>query len=418
MPVLAHAAHGSTLGVPEWLLVAALVLVATLTWLALRTSWPTPRLATGGPAGRLVAPAAVRRVLAAVTAAAGLAVWALTLTAGLFAVDDAPENLGPFVLNLQLVCGGMLLAAVAGDWWRAASPFATLARLLPAGRGAARPAPTWTAPVLLASFLWLVGCYHAGGEPRAGGIWLLAYSIAVLAGAAVWGRGWLAGGEGFAVLFGSVARLAPFGRDEATGGIRLRVPLRGLGAADLPAGAGPTLVLMAGAAAFSAVRRLAWWQLDVMGPRSGWERTLVDSIGLAFTVGVVAVVWLAATRARPTPVVEPLVPLLLGIATAFLLTDLVSRFVDVVALLSDPYGKDWDLLGTADWFPDVRWQVSPRLAWAELASLAAGAVLAVIVAHDRSLATERGRASAERALLPQLAASTLLATAALLILLR
>jgi hypothetical protein len=416
--VLAHAAHGNALGVPEWLLVALLLLGTTLSWTALRTSWPTARLAAAATRGRVLPAwtAPTRRVLVAVLATAGLVVWALTLSAGLFAVDDAPENLAPFVLNLQLVGGGMLLAAVAGDWWRAAGPFALLARLLPDRREAPNAAPAWTAPVMLASFLWLVGCYHAGGEPRSGGIWLLLYTIATLAGAVAWGRWWVETGEGFAVLFGSMARLSPFHRDVATGRIALRAPLSGLGADDLPAGAAPTLLLVAGAATFGAIRRLDWWQLDVVGTRSGWDRTLVDTIGLAFVVGVAAIVWLAATRIRPSA--PPLVPLVLGIATAFLLTDFISRSVDVVALLSDPYGRDWDLLGTADWFPDIRWQVSTRLAWTELAALLVGAVLSVVVAHDRTLATEKGRASAERALLPKLAAGTLLATASLLILLR
>lgn len=45
------------------------------------------------------------------------------------------------------------------------------------------------------------------------------------------------------------------------------------------------------------------------------------------------------------------------------------------------------------------------------------AVLTVITAHDSVLALGAGRASAQRALLPQLAAGTLLATAALLVLL-
>jgi hypothetical protein len=422
--VLAHAAGGNTVGVPTWLLAAMLIVGTTLTWTALRTSWPKPRLADAAEGRVLNGTAGLRRGLVVAAATVGLVVWAVTLTAGLFAVDEPTENLGPFVLCIQLLCGGMLLAALVGDWWKAASPFATLARLLPDRHAdEANAAPAWTAPVLLASFLWLVDCYHAGGDPRSGGIWLLLYSLAALTGCVVWGRWWLDGGEGFAVLFGSVARLAPFGRDTQSGRIVLRAPLSGLGPTDLPAGAGPTLVLAASAAAFSAVRRTTWWQVDIVHLKVGWDRTLIDTVGFAFVAGVAALVWMAVTRRLPTPAavaaaVKPLVPLSLGIVTAFLFTELVTRSVDVLALLSDPYGKDWNLLGTADWFPDARWQVSVRLAWTELLALLVGAVAAVIVAHDGALVTAKGRARAERALLPQLAAGTLLATAALLVLLR
>jgi hypothetical protein len=415
--VLAHAAHGNAFGVPEWLLEAALVLLAVLAWLALRTSWPAPRLA-GATGGRLLPAwtAPLVRVLATVAAAVGLAAWALTLTAGLFAVDDPTENLATFVVSIPLLAGGMLLSAVASDWWRAASPFATLARIVP-DRPASPAAPAWVGPAMLATYLWLTVAFHLGGEVRWVGAWLAAYTLAAVAGAAAWGRAWVGAGEGFALLLGSVARMAPLARDQATGRLRLRAPLAGLGAGDLPAGTAEACLLTAGSAAFSALRRLDWWQVDVMGARTGWDRTLIDTLGLVFVVGVVVIAWRVATGAqRADP--APLVPLALGVTTAFLLTDLTMRAVDVAALLSDPYGKGWDLLGTAGWFPDVQWQSSTRLAWAEIAALAAGAVLAVVVAHDRALAAEGSRARADHAARPRVTATTAMATAALVLLFR
>lgn len=410
--VLAHAATDLA---PAWLLVSALVVGTTLTWLWLRTAWPAPRL---GGEGRTLPTwtATAARIAAVIAGAVGLAVWALTLTAGLFAGDeDAAQNLAPFVVNIQLLAAGMMLAAVAGDWWQAASPFTTLARVLP-DRSGAKDAPAWTAPALLASFVWVVVCYHDNDEPRALGLWLAAYTVAVLGGAALWGRWWTATGEGFAVLFAAMARMAPLARDPATGRIVLRAPLAGLGGGPLPAGAEPTVLLAACGAVFASVQRTDWWQLDIMGARTGWDRTLVDTVGLAFVVGVAALVLLAATRARGA-VGPAIVSLALGVTVAFLLTEVAFRVVDAVALLSDPYGRRWDLLGTADWHPDPRWLFSTRLAWAEVAALAAGAMLSVVVAHDGTLRREKGRASAERALLPQLGAGTLLGAVALLILL-
>jgi hypothetical protein len=415
--LLAHAAHGTAFGVPEWLLEAALVLVVVLTWLALRTSWPTPRLADAAD-GRVLAEwtAPVLRLLAGVVAAIGVAVWAQALTAGLVAVDDPTENLAPFVLSIPLVAGGMLLSAVAGDWWRAASPFVTLARILP-DRDDPPAAPAWIGPTLLAALLWFTIAFHLGGEVRWAGVFLFAYSLAALGGAAVWGRSWAATGEGVALLLGTVARMAPLARDAETGRPRIRAPLAGLGTGDLPAGAVEACVFTGAAAAFSALRRLDWWQIEVMGPRDGWERTAVDTLGLVFVVGVVVIGWRAATGPRGRDA-APLVPLALGVTTAFLLTDLTMRTIDVLALLSDPYGKDWDLLGTADWFPDVQWQSSIRLAWAEVAALALGAVLAVVVAHDRALTVEGDRARADRAERPVVAAIAVLATASLVLLFR
>ncbi|HET7721734.1 MAG TPA: hypothetical protein VFK43_17325, partial [Acidimicrobiales bacterium] len=127
--VFAHAAHGTE--TPLWLMIGALGVLLGLTYLVLRSSWPAGRLQPG--TGRLLAPwtAPVLRVLAGSAAAAGLAVWALALSAALFATTNPTENLAPFVVSPSfLLGGGVVLSAVVGNWWTAASPFATLARLL------------------------------------------------------------------------------------------------------------------------------------------------------------------------------------------------------------------------------------------------------------------------------------------------
>lgn len=406
-------AHTATDLAPTWLLVATLLVAIALTWTGLRSSWTTPRL---DPNGGRVLPgwtAPVLRIGGLVAAAAGLAVWAFTLTAGLFAdTEFLVDNLAPFVVNLQLLVIGMLGAAVLGDWWAAAGPFATLARLLPE-RGSAH-APAWTAPALLATFLWLVTCYHDNGDPVAIGAWLAAYTGAVLLGAVVWGRWWVATGEGFASLIGACARVAPVRRDSASGRLVIRPPLSGLGGTP-PAGSAAACLLTASASVFLVVSRTDWWATEINGARSGWSATLVSTLGFAFTAGVAAVLAAAATRGR-SAATPGVVPLCLGIAGAMLLTQGLARSIDALALLSDPYGRGWNLLGTADWYPDVAWDSSRRLAWTEHAILLAGAVAGVIVAHDATLRSEAGRASAERALLPQLAAGSVLAVLALLVL--
>lgn len=415
--VLAHAAHGDTFEVPEWLLESGLVVVALLTWLALRTSWPRPRLAAVG-AGRLLPPwtAGLLRGLAGIVAAAGLVLWLVVLAAGLFAVDDPTENLAPMVVNHRAVAGGVLVSLVLSTWWQAASPFATLARILPDGVAARKP-PPWVGPGLLATLLWLTTAFHLGGEVRWIGAWLLGYSVAVLAGAAAWGRSWVTDGEGIALLLGSVGRIAPLTTDADTGRLRLRPPLAGLGAADLPRGAVEVCLLTGATAVYSAVKNLDWFQREIMGFRSGWERTMVDTVGLAFMVGITFVVWraLAGTRSDDA---APVVPLATGVTIAFLLSLLAERTVDAIALLSDPFGRGWDLFGTSDWFPNPGWQSSSSIAWAEVVAIAIGTVLAVVVAHDRGLAAGPDRATADAGTRRVVAAITVLATAALVALLR
>ena len=419
-PVLAHAAHGNLLGAPELFLEIGLLVVVGLTVLGLRASWTAPRLEAAS-AGHLLSgwSIPIGRVAVVVAAFVGAAVWVLALVAGLAALDEPTENLAPFVASRSfLLGGGVVLALVFDGWWRAASPFATVARALREldDEYYRSPAPAWVAPAMVGSFLWLATAYHAGGQVRAVGVWFALYTVAGLAGTVRWGRSWAEGGEGFADLFGAVGRLAPVARDAGSGRIRLRWPLTGVGAAEIGPGTVATLLVTGGGVAFGALSSLDWWQLEVVQDRSGWGRTAVDTIGLAFTVGLAAVVWASAQRVARSAGTG-LVAVAAGVTVAFLLTDLLMRTVDVLALLSDPFGEGWDLFGTSDWFPDLRWQASPRLAWAEIAAITIGAVLAAVAAHDSALSSGDRRRAAVVAR-AETAATTVLALAALVLLLR
>jgi hypothetical protein len=412
--VIAHAAHGEQ--TPRWLLIGALVVLLGLLYLGLRSSWPAARLQA--PAGRTLGPwtAPALRAFAVVAAVAGLAVWALTLTAGLFATTNPTENLAPFVVSPSfLLGGGVLLSAFAGNWWAAASPFATLARLVVPGERDRR-APWWVGPSMAASFLWLAFAAHDGGQPRWVGGWLAGYTAAVLLASLWWGRGFATRDEGFAVLFGAVAGIAPLHRDPVTGRLGLRPPLAGLATPDVARAGATVTLLVAAAVTFGAVRQVDWWQVEIVGVRTEWRRTEVDTFGLLFSMAAAASVWTTLTRRSPRRE-EGLVPLGAGVIVAFLLTDLLTRAIDVIALLSDPYDRGWNVLGTDDWFADPAWQQSGRLAVAEIAAIVIGAVLAVVATHDRALAAGPTRARAQQTTAHRTVAIAVLATLAFLVLL-
>ena len=421
-PVLAHAAHGNLLGAPELFLELGLLVLVGLAVLGLRASWTEPRLEAAAH-GRLLPgwSAPIARVAAGLAASAAAAVWVLSLAAGLAATDEATENLAPFVASLSFLVGGGVVLALAFDgWWRAASPFATVARFLPTADDEPDDdepdAPGWVAPAMVGSFLWLVTAFHDGGQVRAIGAWFALYTVAGLAGTVRWGKRWAEGGEGFADLFGAIGLLAPLARDAETGRIRARIPLTGAGGAELAPGTVATLLVTGGGVAFGALSSLDWWQLEVVQDRAGWARTAVDSLGLAVTIGVAAIVWTTSQRVARSAGTG-LLAVAAGVTVAFLLTGLAMRAVDVLALLSDPFGEGWDLFGTSDWFPDLSWQSSPRLAWLEIGSLAVGAMLAAVAAHDSALVgCDRRRAA--RVARAETVATTLLALGALVLVLR
>jgi hypothetical protein len=329
--------------------------------------------------------------------AVGLFVHAVLLVAGLAGESDANAvNLAPVGVFVALWIIVQVAAAVGGDLWRALDPFDTLARLV-FGRGlperTERTAPWWTAGVMLSSLAWLELCYHSPRSPRPIGLWLLAYTVAAVAGARVWGRAWLRTGEGFGAFFGLVGRMGVVRVDDGTRRLGLRPPVSGLSQVAPTLGSLAVVLVALGATVFDGVSGLTWWRADVLDGRTGWSQTLVQSVGVAFTVALLALVWTAAAKLAARlaggdetgdGVAVALAVALVPVAVAWLVAhDVALVFVDtqsIVAIASDPFGQGWDLFGTIDngyWFPSVS-----LIAWLQAGALVAGHVAAAVVVHD------------------------------------
>ena len=95
-----------------------------------------------------------------------------------------------------------------------------------------------------------------------------------------------------------------------------------------------------------------------------------------------------------------LVPIAFVYAFAHYLTYLLVQGQFALPLLSDPYGRGWDLIGTGDFRPKLD-VLSPNQTWyTQVVALVAGHVVALVVAHDRAVALV---SPAERALRTQYA---------------
>jgi hypothetical protein len=159
------------------------------------------------------------------------------------------------------------------------------------------------------------------------------------------------------------------------------------------------IVVLAGTA-FDGIMRTTWWS-DIAGARTGWARTGIATVGLAWTVAMAGAVYVAATRvvgrARRTDdrVVADaygpiLVPLVVGYAVAHYFSLLVFESQNFLVQLSDPLGRGWDLLGTATNRVDYLVLGGRTLAWVEIGAIAVSHVAAVLVAHDRTVDEVRG----------------------------
>jgi hypothetical protein len=388
-----------------WQFIYASAAALVISFLALRIVWPAPRLASNGEGVALPRWADTSTfALSLVLRVAGLVLYAVTLAAAWFGTTNPRDNLAPVMVFVVLWVGMQGVSAVFGDVWRALSPFDTIAAIAQWIHGRRPPggayeleddgslvASHWPAALGGLGFVWLELCYHSPDHPRVLAIVITGYSIAMFAGAAVFGREWLRNADAFAVLFSLLALLSPFFRYE-TGRLRARWPLAGLASMQPRRGTIALITILLGSTGFDGVQRTRWWQ-SVLGATEGWGRTTYNTFGLLWIVGIVAAAYVAASMGAaflagtdrddaPRRFATALVPIALAYAIAHYFSLFVFEGQSAITLVSDPFGKDWDLFGTATNVIDLR-LVSPHtIAWVQVAAIVIGNVAAVLVAHD------------------------------------
>jgi len=409
--VLAHGVGGRTdLPLPLWLFSYGAGAVLLASFAALRVLWRRPRLREAAPGAALPSPVQlVTLPLAILLRGLGILALAVVFVAAWWGPDDAGANIAPIAVYVVFWVGLQVVSALAGDVWSAMNPLRTIAAPLPRTTARADPGH-WTAAAMVLSFVWLELAYHDPSSPRVVGTWLAAYCLAALAGAVWWGRDWLRHGEGFAAIFGLLAHLAPLHRD-AEGRLRVRPPLAGLTDVELRPGTAALVFVTLGSTTFDGLTRTETW-IRLLGDRTGWAATAVNTVGLLWMIALVAAAYLAATRvvarmAGRDPVemamtfLPSLVPILFAYTLAHYFSLLVFEGQNAYVLASDPFGRGWDLFGTIDWRVNFTVVSTDTIAYVQAGAIVVGHVAGVITAHDRAVELFRPRL-AERSQYPML----------------
>jgi hypothetical protein len=397
-PAAAHSVGGGELPAPPWLLSYVGAFAVAATAVALRATWPAPRfsgltrddaLEPEDGAAVPAAPSVERAPLGLhLGHALGLGLLVLVFVAALVGPDSAAANVAPVAVLVVWWVGLPILCLVAGDVMKAINPFVGIVGALQPGheRMERRPAPTWTGAAFLLAFAWFFIAYHRPGSPRSLAVFLAAYVLAAVLGGLVWGRRWLATGEGFGALSAAVALISPWRRHTAP-----------------PPGLAALMVVWLGSTAFDAFTSTPFW-IDVIGASQGWSRTFLHSVGLAWMIAVVAGIYLGVLRLAgrsdeedPTSIAAPLGvalgPLAVSWFLAHDLTLLLFEGQNFVALMSDPIGEGWDLFGTITRTIDYGLVQATWVRWVQLALLGIGHVAAVVLGHDLALQLVRRRAA-------------------------
>ncbi|MGH2554686.1 MAG: hypothetical protein ACRDHO_03080 [Actinomycetota bacterium] len=291
------------------------------------TSW-AGRLSPGQVAGRALA----------------IGLVALAVLAGRIGSENQLRNIAP-----ALVVGAgwpflVLASTVIGGVWRWLDPWDGLARALGQrdrdpreGPGAYLGVEVWPAVVPAMAWAWYLSAFRHALSPRAVGTAVAGYSIVTVAGCLAFGRRqWLPRVEVFGLLFGWLARL----------------PHRRLVSWIVPAGGEAVLGVLAGGLLFGAVRRSSLWGTLNVVP-------LADLYAAAGVVGASAAMaglfvvlgrW-SGRLGAPGSVAAAVVPALASVIVAVaMVRSLLSTSVQFLPILaSDPFGRGWNLFGTADW---------------------------------------------------------------------
>jgi len=390
-----------------------------LSFLALGSLWKRPQLDRRS-AGRPLPPALERvlrsRALHVLLGLVSAFLLGLVFLAALLGEPSSAQNLAPTFVYVVFWLGIVPLQVLFGDVWRVLNPWLAVAN------GVAwawrRLGQTWTPPLeypqrlgvwpaafLLFCFAVLELAYAEPASPRALALAIAVYSYAMWFGMAAYGRRpWTEHGDAFAVYFGLLARIAPFG--ERDGRLVVRPPFSGLAGRDRTPGLIAFVAVMLGSVGFDGLSRAPFWQnlrADLEGPyivdspgRAELLATGFALLGLLGCVLLVAVALRVATAlARRTvrgerrlepDFVQSLVPIALVYAVAHYFTLLVIQGQYALPLASDPFGFGWDVLGTVDYSPNIA-PFSPNTVWyVQVGALVAGHVAGLAVAHDRAVA--------------------------------
>jgi hypothetical protein len=404
--ILAHGLGGRVdLPVPRWMFVFGAGTALVVSFVALASLWREPMFE--GRSERRGRPSALQRVLTNRELE-----WTVRmLSLGFFVVvviasflPLAPtETIGPAVVFIWFWVGLAFAQAFLGDLWSTLSPFDTLGRLLgfdESEREPTRPYPkawgTWPAAVLLFGFVWLELVDPFADRPGTLGYVIAGYTAITLGGMAVYGRrAWAEHGEGFAVYLGLFARMAPLARDP-DGLVVWRPPLAGLAKVEPRPGLLALILVALGSTTFDGFSRSSLWD-DWTGALTGLPETLAETAGLLGTILLVAglytlAMWVAGRitgEGWHVPAVRfghSLVPIAFAYVVAHYFSFLLIEGQIGIVALSNPFGRGWNLFGTADHLVNLTLLSATTIWYAQVVAIVVGHVSGVILAHDRAIA--------------------------------
>jgi len=399
--IIAHGIGGRTdlpIPLPAVLVGAASVLV--ITFLALGLLWTRPRL-QGGPDYSPSGASVPIRGLLATLGVLGLALVVGQVVPALMGVEREPVRPTIALVMVWVVVWLIVpfVAAVAGNWYTDLNPWRTTARTLGIGRterdGFQSRMGLWPASVVFLGFVWFELIGSRSGDPTTLGIAALGYTAFLLTAMAILGRETGLATMDFLTPYNRlISSLSPLGRNES-GRVVWRGWLTSLTVIPEWPGMWFFVAIMIATVSYDGASGTEWFRSITGGLGDtpfGETLLLVASaivIALAYYTAAAAAASLSHGAWTPSRVAQrfahTLVPIGLAYAVAHYFTLIVFEGQQLIAAVSDPFGLGWDLFGTADYRVEFFVRSSTPIWLAQVAFIVGGHLVAVVLAHDRSL---------------------------------
>jgi hypothetical protein len=412
--LLAHGIGGiRDLPVPRYVFFYGAAGVLVISFAALAFLWRRPVLAERA-AGRPL-PAGLQRVLLSPVIRVVVGVFSVALLVflwlgALVGKNNSGVNFTPTFVYVYFWIGMPLVSAALGNVWSVLSPWKAAAD--GAGRLARRERPPfeyperlgrWPAAVMLLSFATIELTYTNPSDPHALALAIAIYSVITWAGAVAFGSEvWFRNGDGFSVYFMLLSRISPLAQRE-DGRLVVRTPLSGLSISDSTPGMIAFVAVMLGSTFFDGFSRTSIWQnrfydvqvdlldrpslADLVGQLMSLGGLLgaVAFIALAFRLAVRGTEVISERSSLARDFVDSLIPITLVYVIAHYFSLLLYQGEVGVKLLSDPWGKGWDIFGTHDFQPNFTFLTPHTIWYVQVAALVTGHIAGLAVAHDRAV---------------------------------
>jgi hypothetical protein len=416
--ILAHGIGGiRDLPVPRYVFYYGAAAVLVVSFAALAFLWRRPILAEHRKGRPL--PVGLQRVLlstplAVAVGAFSFAVLFFLWLGALVGKNDSGVNFTPTFVYVYFWIFMPILVVLFGNVWSVLSPWRAAARglgwilgRLGLWQGAPFEYPArlgrWPAAVLLLSFVTMELSFSNPSDPRALALAIAIYSVVTWAGAVAFGsEAWFRNGDGFSVNFLLLSRISCFGRRD-DGRLVVRIPFSGLSVSDPTPGTIAMVAVMLGSTFFDGFSRTSIWQnryydvqvdlidkpslADLVGQLMSLGGLLlcVAFVGFAFRLAVAGTESIAERRPLSQEFIDSLIPIVFVYIIAHYFSLLLYQGEVGVKLLSDPWGRGWDLFGTHDFQPNFTFLTPHTIWYVQVAALVIGHVAGLAVAHDRAV---------------------------------